>query len=171
MKRMIFILAISAFPLFSNAQDFIDEIFNKYSGDENFTSIVISKNLIDFAFTADKANELNSLKGKISDLKILVSEKKNEASFKFTDEIRSNLNKNDFISLIEILEGKNKISFYVKKDNNKIVNLLLIASNNDQEVLLTLKGQFTMKELAELGKGANEHGSFHHLSYLKNLEK
>lgn len=168
---MIFIIAITVLPLFAGAQDFIDDVFNKYSGNEDFTSIVISKNLLDFAFTLDKEKELNSLKGKISDLKILISEKKNDLGVKFTDEVRSNLGKNDFLSVIEILDGKNKVNFYVKKDNDKIVQLILLATDKDQEVLLTLKGQFSMKELAELGKCSSEHGSFHHLSYLKNLEK
>lgn len=71
MKRLLFAAALFALPLFAGAQDFVDEVFNKYSGNQNFTSIVISKNLLDFAFTVDKENDLNRLKGKISDLKFL----------------------------------------------------------------------------------------------------
>lgn len=173
MKRIFFILGLSVLPFLASAQDFIDDVFNKYSGKDNFTSIVISKNLLDLAFAvdSDKSKDLEKLKGKISDLRILISEHQSDKSINFTNEIRSNLDKNSYLSLMEILSGKTKVNFYVKKDNEKIVHLLLLASEEDQEVLLSLKGQFTIKELVEMGKDSNEHGSFHHLSYLRNLEK
>lgn len=171
MKRLLFAAAFFALPLFAGAQDFVDEVFSKYSGNQNFTSIVISKNLLDFAFTVDKENDLNRLKGKISDLKILVSEHKADVNLKFTDEIRSNLNKNEYMSLIEIKDGKTKVNFYVKKNGDKIVHLLLLASETDQDVLLSLTGEFTMKDLSEIGKSVKGDGSFHHLSYLKNVKE
>jgi hypothetical protein len=171
MKRIIFLLALSVLPFLAGAQDFIDDLFNRYSGKDNFTSIVISKDLLDFAFNLDKDKDLDKLKGKISDLKILISEHKNGSLVGFTNEIRDNLNKDSYLSLIEILDGKTKVSFYAQKDNDKIVHLLLLATEEDQDVLLSLKGQFTMKDLAELGNNSNNHGSFHHLSYLKNLDE
>ncbi len=171
MKRLLFAASLFVLPLFAGAQDFVDDVFNKYSGNQNFTSIVISKNLLDFAFTIDKENDLNRLKGKISDLKILVSELKDDASIKFVDEIRSSLNKNEYMSLIEIRDGKTKVNFYVKKNGEKIIHLLLLASEADQDVLLSLSGEFTMKDLSELGKCVKGDGSFHHLSYLKNVKE
>ncbi len=170
---MIFIFALSVLPFFAGAQNFIDELFNKYSGNENVTSIVISKNLFDFAFAMDndKDGKLEKLKGKISDLKILVSENKNGLSPKFTEEIKGYIGKDSFLTLIEIIDGKKKVNLYVKKNDDKIVNLLLLSKEENQEVMLSLQGQFTMKELAELGRDANVNGSFHHLLYLKNIEK
>lgn len=173
MKRMIFILVLFVSPLFVGAQGFVDDLFRKYSGDENITSIVIGKNLLDFAFSFDKSddNKLEKLKSKISDLKILISENKNGLSANFTDEIKGHIDKDNFLTLIELIDGKKKINLYVKKDNDKVVHLLLLAKEENQEVLLSLQGQFSMKELAELGKGTNVNGSFHHLSYLKDIEK
>lgn len=171
MKRLLFAAALFVLPLFAGAQDFVEEMFSKYSGNQNFTSIVISKNLLDFAFTIDKENDLNRLKGKISDLKILVSEHKTDVNLKFTEEVRSNLNKNEYLSLIEIRDGKTKVNFYVKKNGDQIVHLLLLASEVDQDVLLSLSGEFTMKDLSELGKCAKGGGSFHHLQYLKNVKE
>jgi len=171
MKRLLFAASLFVLPLFAGAQDFVDDVFTKYSGNQNFTSIVISKNLLDFAFTIDKENDLNRLKGKISDLKILVSEHKDDVNLKFTDEIRSNLNKNEYMSLIEIKDGKTKVNFYVKKNGDKIVHLLLLASEADQDVLLSLSGEFTMKDLSEIGKCVKGDGSFHHLTYLKNVKE
>lgn len=173
MKRMIFILALLVFPFISGAQDYIDDLFNKYSGNENFTSIVISKNLLDFVFSLDKNKDskLDMIKGKISDLKILILDNKRGLSIKFISEIKDNIDKDGFVTLIEIVDRTKKVNLYVKKDNEKVVHLLLLAKESDQEVMLSLQGNFSMKELADLGKGTNINGSFHHLTYLKELEK
>lgn len=172
MKRTTIILALFIIPFLAGAQDFIDEVFNKYSGSDNFTSIVIGKDLLDFAFSMDKDNEIDKLKGKISDLKILVSNDQHESgNIGFTNEIRSALEKNNYLSLMEIKDGKDKVNFYVKKDNDIITHLILLAKEENEEILLSLKGQFSKKDLAELGKCTKHEGSFHHLSYLKSVDK
>lgn len=171
MKKALFIILLAVLPFFAGAQDFIDNLFSKYAGKENFTSIVISKDLLDFAFSFDKQDSaIEQLKGKISDLKILISNgPKSELSEGFTSEIMSNINKNSYLSLMEILDGKNKVNFYVKKENDKIVHLLLIAFEEDERVILSLKGKFSMKDLAEIGRDSHD-GSLHHLSYLKDIK-
>lgn len=171
MKRIIIILSFSMLPILVGAQDFIDDLFRKYSGNDGFTSIVIGKDLLDFAFTIHNDKDIDKLKGKISDLRILISDKHQQDVSTFKDEIKNSITKNDYQNLIEILDGKNKVNFYVKKDNDKIIHLILIASENNEEVLLSLKGQFTMKELIEMGKDSNNKGSFHPLSYLTHLDK
>lgn len=170
---MIIVLSLLVFPFFAVAQGYIDDLFRKYSGNENFTSIVISKNLLDFVFALDKHQDskINKVKGKISDLKILISNNKSGLSPKFINEIKDNIDDDGFLTLIEIIDGNKKVNLYAKKDNDKIVHLLLLAKEVDQEVMLSLQGNFSMKELAELGRGTNIDGSFHHLTYLKDLEK
>ncbi|NOU17957.1 MAG: DUF4252 domain-containing protein [Bacteroidales bacterium] len=172
MKRIIIILSFSMLPILAGAQDFIDDLFRKYSGNDGFTSIVINKDLLDFAFIINNDKDIDKLKGKISDLRILISDEHQQGNNStFKDEIKNSITKNNYQCLIEILDGKNKVNFYVKKDNDKIIHLILIASENNEEVLLSLKGQFTMKELIEMGKDSNHQGSFHHLSYLTHLDE
>lgn len=172
MKRIIIILFFAMLPILVGAQDFIDDLFRKYSGNDGFTTIVINKDLLDFAFTINNDKNIDKLKGKISDLRILISNEHQQGNNSiFKEEIKNSITKNNFQSLIEILDGNNRVNFYIKKDNDKIIHLILIASENNEEVLLSLKGQFTMKELIEMGKDSNHQGSFHSLSYLTNLDE
>jgi len=174
MKKVLVILAISILPFWACAQDFIDDVFNKYSGKDGFTSIVISNELLNFAFALenDSIQGSDALKGKISDLKILVSKNHGgDGKIDFISDIKNNFNKNSYVSLMEILDGKSKVNFYVKKENEKIVHLLLLATDDGEQVLLSLKGNFTLKDLIEIGKNSHEHGGIRQLSYLKNLEK
>jgi hypothetical protein len=180
MKKLFVILAIFVLPLWACAQDFIDDVFNKYSGKDGFTSIVISNELLNFAFALDWGNgnekdsekNIDVRKGKVTDLKILVSKRHNdEERIDFISAIKGSFNKNSYLSLMEILDGKNKVNIYAKKDADKIVHLLLLATDDGEQVLLSLKGNFTLKDLVELGKNCNDNESFHDLTYLKSLEK
>lgn len=168
MKRIILFVTLLSVPFFSVAQDFITDIFSKYSGRDNFTCISINKSLLNLALAFDA--DCDKLMGKISDIQILVSENEFNEGISFTNEIIENLNKSNFVSLMEIRDGHNKINFYVKKDNEIINHLILLAKEDDEEVFLSLKGKFTLKELAEIGKSSNDHGNFHHLSFLKDID-
>jgi hypothetical protein len=169
MKRIICILSLLVSPFLVGAQDLVDDLFIKYSGNNNCTSITISKDILDFAFTMNK--DRDKLKGKITDLKILISEHHDFDNSEFTNEIKDKLQKNNYISLMEILNGSDKVNLYVKKDNDKIIHLLLLAIEHNEEVFLSLKGSFTVKELAEIGRNADCNGSLSNLSYLKCLDK
>jgi len=171
MKRTLIILSFIIFPLLLEAQDVIDAVFKKYSGSDNFTSIIISKDLLDFAFSIDNDKDIDKIKGKISDLKILISEHQKSGNTGFTNEIRDAIDKNSFMNLMEIRDGKSKVNIYAKKNADKIVHLILLANEEDEEVLLSIRGEFSTKDLVELGRNSNHDGSFHHLSYLRDLEK
>jgi hypothetical protein len=157
MKRTLIILSFIIFPLLLEAQDVIDAVFKKYSGSDNFS--------------IDNDKDIDKIKGKISDLKILISEHQKSENIDFTNEIRDAIDKNSFMNLMEIRDGKSKVNIYAKKNVDKIVHLILLANEEDEEVLLSIKGEFSTKDLIELGRNSNHDGSFHHLSYLRDLEK
>ncbi len=73
MKRIVIILAFLILHFWASSKDFINEVFSKYSRNDGCTSIVINKDLLNFAFTAENDDNIEKLKGKISDLKILIS--------------------------------------------------------------------------------------------------
>ncbi|MHC1704633.1 MAG: DUF4252 domain-containing protein [Tenuifilaceae bacterium] len=171
MKRTFIILSFIIFPLLAEAQDVIDAVFKKYSGSDSFTSIIISKDLLDFAFAINNDKDIDKIKGKISGLKILVSENQRTGNIGFTSEIQEAIEKNSFLNLMEIRDGKSKVNIYAKKNEDKIVHLVLLAIEDDEEILLSLRGEFSTKDLAELGRNSGHNGSFHHLSYLRDLEK
>lgn len=166
-------MVLSASSLIVNAQSIIDNLFSKYSGNDNFTSIIVNKSLLDFIFSmdTDKDSKLETLKGKISDLKILIADNRNSISAEFAEEVKAYIADDSFMSLMEIIDGKKRVNLYVKKNNDKVVHLLLSAREEKQEVLLSLEGQFTMKDLVQIGRDSKGKGSFGHLSYLKNLDK
>ena len=152
----------------SYSQDAIDNLFKKYNGKEGYTSVFISKDLLQLAAELDKVDQ-DAFDGVLSDLKILIYDdhdvKKGEV---FTDEVKSIISNGSYINIMEVIDGGDKVNFYAKKDGGKIVHFLMIAQDNGNDVLLSIKGNFTTKDLVKHGKNSEHHLG---LENLKKLEK
>jgi short subunit fatty acids transporter len=169
MKRYFVILAMVFVPLLVNSQGFIDDVFNRYSGKNGFTSVVISPQLFQIIALLDKEDqELQKLSEKLISLKILVSEDK---SLGFTNEIKDRLKNGEYLNLMEVIDGKQKVNFYAKKKGDMISDLLLLAIDENEEVMLSLTGNFKLNELSNLGSSTSSIGGMAHISLLKKLEE
>ncbi|MFO8022292.1 MAG: DUF4252 domain-containing protein [Perlabentimonas sp.] len=151
------------------AQPFIDNVFNKYAGKKGFTSVLITPELFKLLSFVDKEDkDLKFLSEKLKSLKILVSEEK---SIGFTNEIRSELSKSDYLSIMEVIDGTQKVNFYIKQDGEVISDLILLAIDENEEVLLAITGNMKMSDLTALGKNGSFGSGTGHLTLLKDLEK
>jgi len=170
MKNSLLIVSLFI-SYFSYSQDAIDNLFQKYKGKDGFTSVYISKDLLQFVAEFDDDKDLDAINGKLSDLKILISEvRENDKNIGFTDEIKSLVSNGSFMNMMEVIDGKDKINFYVKKEGEKIIHLIMIAQNHDDEVLLSIKGDFTTRDLIKLGRNSGHHSGLDHLQKLEKVQ-
>jgi hypothetical protein len=169
MKSYIVVIMLIVFPILSKSQAFVDEIFSRYSGKSGFTSVVINPQLFKLFAIIDKEDpELKVLSEKFNSLKILVSEDK---SVGFTNEIREKLKKDEYLNLMEIIDGSQKVNFYAKKKGELITDFLLLSIDDKEEVLLSITGNFSLSELSHIGSNSSSGGSMAHLELLKKLEE
>lgn len=170
MKRAALLILGISISCMSFAQESIDEVFRKYNGKEGYTSIHIGKGLLQLAslFDDDRDADMIKLDGKFDDLRILVADSYNQG---FTDEIKDLLEKGSFISLMEVIDGQDRVNFYVQKNTDRVSQLILLAIDHNEEVLLSIKGNFTLSELAEFGRGSGRPGHLHHMSLLGKLDE
>lgn len=169
MKRVALIAVMIIVANVSFGQAFIDDIFSKYAGKPGFTSVVITPQLFQLlALVDNKDPELQKISEKVNSLRILVSEEK---PIGFTDEVRSEIGKMNYISIIEVIDGTQKVNFFVQQSGDIITDFLLLAIDEREEVLLSITGNMKINELTKLGKSSSIGGSASHLSLLKNLEK
>lgn len=169
MKRLalVFVMIIASNIVF--AQAFIDEVFQKYSGKPGFTSVMITPELFKLLALMDKNDpELQKISQKMSSLRILVSEEKTVG---FTNEVREKIAKLNYLNIMEVIDGSQKVNFYVQQKGDRITDFLLLSIDDREEVLLSITGNMTLNELSELGKSNSWGGSTGHLSLLKNLEE
>jgi hypothetical protein len=149
-------------------QAFIDEVFNKYSGKPGFTSVMITPQLFKLLALVDKNDpELKMISEKMSSLKILVSEEK---SVGFTNEVREKMSKSKYVNIMEVIDGTQKVNFYILQNDDIITDFLLLAIDDSEEVLLSITGNLKLSDLSKIGNNSSFGGGTGHLSLLKNLE-
>ena len=168
MKKIITIIVLAAFPILLNAQDFVDNLIGKYQGKEGFTTIVINRALFEMVAAIDDDENLQKMKGMIDNVRIIAMEDHfSDTKINFFDEMKSQVNTKAYIELMTVKEHDNDVVFYVKYAENKnIEELLLVVGGNDDNAVISLKGNISLKELASLSNSVHISG----FEYLEELE-
>jgi ACT domain-containing protein len=168
MKRVILSIFLVLVLIASKAQNSaVDQLFDKYSGREGYTSILISKYMFSMFSDVNPDNkEFNDLVGKLNSIKILASDSANNSSgVNFYKEIMKELPVKDYKELMVVKEKDQEIKFLVKDVNGAIVELLLIVGGKSDNVLICIQGDnINLKNIAKLSKSMKIDG-------LENLEK
>lgn len=145
----------------------VDKLFDKYSGKEGYTSILISKYMFSMFSDVNPENkDFNDLVSKLNSIKILASDSSsNNAETNFYSEIMKELPAKDYKELMVVKEKDQDIKFLVKDINGVIVELLLVVGGKSDNVLICIQGEnINLKNIAKLSKSMKING-------LENLEK
>lgn len=168
MKRIIFVVLFVAAGHLSFGQAFIDEVFTKYSGKPGFTSVNITLEFLKLlSFVDSNDPDIKTISEKVNSLKILVSEKRTVG---FTDEVREKVNKMKYINIMNVIDGKQKVDFYIQQKGQTITDLILLAIDDNEEVLISITGNLTLSELSGLASSTSIGISTDKMSLLKKLE-
>ncbi|HOP03212.1 MAG TPA: DUF4252 domain-containing protein [Tenuifilaceae bacterium] len=170
MKRLVLLVVITCFSIISYAQVSPDAVFEKYAGKSGFTSINFNSQIFKLiAFLDDSADEdLERISENLSGLKIIVCESDNP---EFRKDINALRNNNGLVKLMEVVESTSKVNFYAKYENGFISNLVLIAMEEGEDVLMSISGKFKMEDLAQMGSCTSFGSSNSHIALLRNLEE
>lgn len=169
MKKLVLISLLAIFPILLNAQDFVDNLIQKYQGKEGFTTVLINKSLFDIAIAIDDDQDLKKMKDMIENIRIIAMEDDSIQNVNFYKEVISQLKVNTYVELMKIKESKQDVIFYAKYNNNIIEELLLIAGGNDENAIISIKGKINLKEMASLSKSVHIDG-FEYMDKLKEKD-
>jgi len=167
MKRLILFTLLAFVLVVAKGQNSaVDKLFEKYSGKEGYTSILISKYMFSMFSDVNPDNkEFNDLVGKLNSIKILASDSTNKEGVNFYSEIIKELPIKDYKELMVVKEKDQVVKFLVKDVNGVIVELLLIVGGKSDNVLICIQGDnINLKNIAKLSKSMKIDG-------LENLEK
>lgn len=167
MKKISIIIALIVFPFLSNAQDFVDQLIEKYQGQKGFITVIVNKGLLDLAAAMDDDEDLEKMKGMIDNIRIIAMEDYlNTENINFYNEIISQVDVDMYQELMTVKESDNDVVFYVKYAGKDIDELLLIVGGHDDNAVISIKGKINLKEMAALSSSVNVSG----LKYLDELE-
>jgi hypothetical protein len=178
MKKMMLKLVCMAFlamPLLLNAQSPIDKVFEKYAGQDGFTSVNISKEMFQMFMQMGQGDskdtnmvEMKKMMEQLTGLKVLTF------TFDSTKIVRAVSVFNEFAGvfpagsykeLMTINEGRQNIRFMTKQDaSGKINEMVMLMKDKTEVAVLSLTGVIDLSTVSKLSKGMNIHG-------MENLKK
>lgn len=166
MKNFIFLISFFLFSGAVNAQNTpVDELFDKYSGKEGFTSVYITSYMFSmFADVESNDPEFDELIKNLKAIKILATDEAFTGNINFFKEIIDKLPKDQYKELMVIKEKDQDVKFLVNEKDGKIIELLLIAGGANENALISIQGNIDLKNISKLSKSMNIDG-------LENLEK
>lgn len=172
MKTLTLFLALFA-TLSLNAQSLMDKLFEKYSGKEGYSSVNITREMFEMMAqvqlnTSDandqkKIDEMKSFVSKIEGLKVISTGKKNDGTDgkkaeSLFREIMDHISKNTYKTLMEVKDGEQNVTFYVKRSGAKISELVVVSKEKNETSLISLNGDIDLNKVSELTRGMNLKG-------------
>ena len=168
MKTLIYLFAlcmsITAFAQNSS----IENLFEKYSGQDGFTTVNVSTQLFDLLAKMEPEDEdLQKLASQIKSVRVLASEDhKGENQINFFDELEGQVNFAEYNELLTVKEKDQDVKMLVKEADGIINEFLLIVGGTDN-ALVHITGNIDLKTLGELSDGVG----IDQLAHLKKLEE
>jgi len=174
LKSTLILAALFALSSFSNAQSPFDKFYEKYSTQEGYTSVNISKDLFQmFASIGDDkkdtgGRELKKAMEQLNGLRVLSckpdSMKPGKATIFFNEAVAI-FNNSAYKELMTVNDGGNNVRFLTKQDAaGKITEMVMMAKGKEEMVVLDMTGLIDLSTISKISKSMNIHG-------MENLQK
>lgn len=167
MRKIISLLILIAIFGSVDAQSPIDNIFNKYAGQDGYTTVIINSFMFQFLSNIesndpDYQSYKEATKG-IESIRILTQDDNN--SVKFGRELLDVLPRNEYKELMVVKEADEEVVFLVKQNGEKVSEFILIVTGeNEDDALIVISGDLDMKSISSLSSGLD-------LPAMENLEE
>lgn len=175
MKKLIATITLAlvlAAPV-ANAQSMIDKLFEKYSGQEGFTSVNFNKEMFNMFRQMDTGKDVSNAEfqkmiNQLDGLKVLVFHFDSIQIVKAVsiyNEMSGAYPASSFKELMTVNEGRQAIRFLTKQNSmGKITELVMLMKDRNEVGVISLTGLIDLATISEISKSVNVKG-------MENLEK
>ncbi|MFN8239614.1 MAG: DUF4252 domain-containing protein [Bacteroidales bacterium] len=156
MKRLIILLAGLALPflLIAQANDPVENLFNKYSGKDGFTTVYISSKMLGLFSqenTGDK--DVDNLLSNLKSIRILtVEDSLLNNKVNFYSELQKGTGLSGYEELMLVKESNGITVFLTREKDNRIAELLIISSGKDNNSLISIRGSMNLNDISKLSE-------------------
>ena len=144
----------------------VDELFEKYSGKEGFTTVYISSKMFSmFKSGEQKDADVDNLINKLKSIRILtVEDSALNKKTNFYTELSKKMDFSGYEELMVVKESTGMTKFLIKEKGNIIEELLMITGGTGGNALISIRGDLDLKGISGLSKKLG-------IQQLENLEK
>jgi hypothetical protein len=166
-------LALLMVAFISNAQSPVDKVFEKYAGQDGFTTVNISKEMFQMitqmgsgATASDTAMiEMKKMMEQLTGLKVLTFTFDSANVVKAVsvyNEFAAVFPANTYKELMTVNEGRQYIKFMTKQDaSGKVMEMVMLMKDKTEVAVLSLTGTIDLSTVSKLSKGMNLQGMEH----------
>ena len=170
MNKYVFIITALLISQVINAQtNPIDELFDKYSEKEGFTSVYISGKMLNMLAGMEKeSGKPDRILLNLKSIRILSEDDSlSTGRVNFYTELSKQLDLSVYEELMVVKEGQDVTKFLIRQDGDNISELLMISGGREGNTLISIRGEINLKELSSLSRtiGIEE------LDQLEQIEK
>ena len=154
MQKIVFIIAMFISPVFAGAQvSPADQLFEKYSGREGYTSVYISRHMFSLFSDLDgRDKEIENVLGKLTGIRILASDNSKKTGVNFFTEIIRDLPVNEYQELMVVREKEQDFKFLIREKDGVISELLMVAGGASNNALISIQGNIDLNTIAKLSR-------------------
>ncbi len=150
LRIVLFTLGLSLCLTSVKAQSF-DQIFDKYSEKEGVSSVFISKYMFELMSKMEQEDkELQEIMYNLDNIRILAFEGRSLTGIDFEQEVIPMIPLEDYKELMVVREKNEKSAFYILEQEGRIQELLMIATSSGESILLSIKGNIKLDQIARL---------------------
>lgn len=168
MKRVaIIILLAGIMGSMLNAQSAVDKVFNKYAGQEGYTTVKVNAFMFKFLSSIETDDpDYENFKKATSGLEsIRILTQDGPGSAPFGKELLDILPREDYQELMVVKEADEDVVFLVKEEKGKITEfLLVVSSKTEDDALIVFTGNIDMEAISSIASGMD-------LPAVENLEE
>jgi hypothetical protein len=152
MKKLVLIITLSVISLTAFSQRSpVDDIFDRYSGKEGFTSVHISSRMFSLLARIDtKDEEFQNLVTRIKGIRILsIDSNMNVTGLNFAAELLPKLKRNGFEELMTVREKDGEVWFMIRESGGRIAELVMVTGGHGSSVV-SITGDLDLRTIASL---------------------
>ena len=165
MRRIAIFMAVLIIPTALSAQDLLDKLIQKYQNQDDFVVVNITGNLFKLMASVEHEDpEAAYWSENLNSIRILAYEgnlKENRPNFH--EIVQQELNLGEYKELMTVRENDERVNFWVKEKTGKISELLLVASGEDENAIISILGDIDMAKVASINSSL-------HINQLEHLE-
>ena len=146
MKRLILLALILAIVIPGYGQQSVDELFDKYTGSEGFTSITISGDLIKLLRSLDDDEyDERCWPEDITTVRILAQDDDSMSEMNFYDMVERELDRRNYEEFMRVKQAHQEMVMLVRVEGKKFREFLIVAGGKDN-ALIQILGNMTVNE-------------------------
>lgn len=132
----------------------VDDFFAKYSEKDGFTSVMFSGRLLNLLGGAEaREGNPDNILLRLKSIRILSeNDSLSTGTVNFYSELSRKLDMSVYEELMVVKEGSDVTKFIIRQNGNKISELLMVSGGRNGNVLISIRGDFLLKELSDLSK-------------------